>query len=303
MKFDVIIIGGGPAGITAAIYLAREGKNVAVFEKNMFGGQIVNSPSVKNIPGFISVKGSQFANELTEQALVCGANLFWGEEVLSAERMGGSFLVKTSENEHMSDFIIIATGTKHRRLGLSNEEDLIGNGVHFCATCDGDFYRSKTVAVIGGGNSAFVEAQLLAGICKKVTIYQNLDHFTAEKMLSDSVLSMTNVNTVLSAGNFSYVTENGILTGISYTDGTGTQKTDPVDGIFLAIGLEPDDPDRFENIIDVNDAGYFVNTNYARYNGVYAVGDCKDKTLRQVVTACADGANAAYEICHLHKRS
>ena len=193
--YDIIIVGGGPAGLTAAIYGLRNGKSVFVIERSVFGGQIVNSPKVENIPGFDSISGDDFADRLLDQAMGQGAQVTL-EYVTSVEKSGDTFIVLTEEGgNYEGKSVIIATGTTHRTLGLEGEEELIGNGISFCAVCDGDFYRDKNVVMIGGGNSAFVESSLLVDIVSHLTILQDMPYFTADRKLQDQVLARDNVET------------------------------------------------------------------------------------------------------------
>ena len=178
--YDIVVIGGGPAGLTAAVYGCRMGKSVLLVEKEVFGGQIVNTPKVENIPGFSSISGEEFADRYLDQAMGQGCEVAL-EKVTCVEKNGTGFLVKTAEGtEYSARSVILATGTTHRMLGLDGEEDLIGNGIHFCAVCDGDFYTGKDVVVIGGGNSAFVEANILAQTARRLIMLQDLPQFTAE---------------------------------------------------------------------------------------------------------------------------
>ena len=188
--YDMIVVGGGPAGLTAAIYALRAGKTVLVIEKNGFGGQIAFSPKVENIPGTKVISGAQFAEDLTEQTMALGADVEL-EKVVKVEKTDGIFTVTTEEaGAYQGKAVILAVGVKHRTLGLPGEEELIGNGISFCAVCDGAFYAGQEVAMIGGGNSALQEALLLAEVCKKVTVVQNLADFTGEKKLADALLDM-----------------------------------------------------------------------------------------------------------------
>ncbi len=291
--FDMIIIGGGPAGLTAAVYGRRNGRSVLVIEKSVFGGQIVNTPNVENIPGFASIGGDEFADKLLDQAIGQGAEVAL-ESVSSAETANDGFLVKTEEgSEYEGRTLILATGTTHRVLGLYGEEELIGNGIHFCAVCDGDLYRDKNVVVIGGGNSAFVEANTLVNIAGKLTILQDLPMFTADAKSQETLFAHHNVETHLSSKVTGYVTEGGKLTGVTYIE-NGRSQTVPCDGVFLAVGLIPNN-DPFANLVSLDSRGYFAadETGITMTEGVFVAGDCRTKALRQVATACSDGANAA----------
>jgi len=250
---DIIIIGGGPAGLTAAVYGLRNGKSVLVIEKSVFGGQITNSPKVENIPGFESISGDAAEGRT----------------------------------------LILATGTKHRLLGLPGEEDLVGDGISFCAVCDGDFYRDKTVVMIGGGNSAFVEANLLVEIVDKLIMLQDLPFFTAEQKMQDQLFSHDNVETHVSTKILAYEVEDGQLKGVRYEEG-GEEKTAYCDGVFLAVGLVPDNG-AFTNVAELDGQGYFNSGESCETStpGIFVAGDCRTKSLRQVATACGDGAIAA----------
>ncbi|MBE7051261.1 MAG: FAD-dependent oxidoreductase [Ruminococcaceae bacterium] len=294
--YDIIIIGGGPAGLTAAIYALRANKKVLVLEKGTFGGQITSSPKVENIPGFVSVTGNEFAEKLIEQAMNLGADVECCE-ALSIED-GDIKTVKTDEGDFSAKAIIIATGTKHRLLGIDGEEDFIGNGISFCAVCDGAFYEGKTVAVIGGGNSALQEAILLSDTCKKVYVVQNLDHLTGEKKLADQLYSKDNVEIITNATVKSLIADSE-LKGITITNQTNGEDTSiDVDGVFVAIGLIPQN-EPFASCVNLNDWGYVDSDETCKTNldGIFVAGDCRSKRIRQVATAASDGAIAALAAC------
>ncbi len=294
MVYDIIIIGGGPAGLTAAVYARRANKSVLVMEKGTFGGQITSSPKVENIPGFISVSGNEFAEKLLEQAMELGAEVEC-IEVLSVED-GDVKKVITDEGEFFARAIIIATGTKHRLLGLNREEDFIGDGISFCAVCDGAFYEGKTVAVIGGGNSALQEALLLAKLCKKVYLVQNLDYFTGEEKLIEEMQVADNISTITGTV-VSELIGDDVLTGIRIKTGEEFKNLD-IDGMFIAVGLIPQN-EIFSSIVKLNDYGY-VDSDEAcltTAQGVFVAGDCRSKRIRQVATAVSDGAVAALAAC------
>lgn len=292
--YDIIIIGAGPAGLTAAVYAKRAGKNVLVIEKGTFGGQITYSPRVENIPGFISLTGNEFAEKLVEQALNLGAEIECAE-VLEIKN-GSVKTVVTDSGEFEGKTVIIATGAKHRMLGVEGEEKFVGEGISFCAVCDGAFYEGKDVAVIGGGNSALQEAILLSETSKKVYLVQNLDFITGEKTLYDKLLEKNNVEVVLGATVDSFVGDN-TLTGIVINTGDGKKALD-VDGIFVAIGLVPQN-EAFANIIDLDERGYaaFGEDCITNAEGIFVAGDCRQKKIRQVATAASDGAVAALAAC------
>ena len=288
--YDIIVIGGGPAGLTAAIYALRADKKVLVIEKETFGGQITFSPKVENIPGFVSLSGNEFAEKLVEQALEQGAEVE-SLEVLSVED-GEIKKVITDDGVFEAKAVIVATGAKHRVLGLENEENFIGEGISFCAVCDGAFYKDLTVAVVGGGNSALQEALLLSKLCKKVYIVQNLDFLTGEKKLAEQVYETENIEVLLGNVVSAYVGEES-LKGIVIKSAT-EEKELLVDGVFLAVGLAPQN-EPFKNFIELDNRGYAVadESCLTKTKGIFVAGDCRTKTVRQVATAAADGAIAA----------
>ena len=297
---DIIIVGGGPAGLTAAIYALRAGKTVLVIEKGGFGGQIAFSPKVENIPGTKVISGAEFADNLTDQAMALGADVEL-EKVISVEKQEGKFLVSTEEGStYEAGAVILALGVKHRMLGLPGEEELVGNGISFCAVCDGAFYAGQHAAMIGGGNSAMQEALLLSEVCKKVTIVQNLADFTGEKKLAQALLEKDNVEVLFSTVVNAYRQENGQLTGLQLrSEITGEMTELAVDGAFLAVGLMPEN-EPFAEHAKLNDWGYFDSAEdcTTATAGLFVAGDCRSKRIRQVVTASADGAIAAMAACH-----
>ena len=295
--YDIIVVGGGPAGLTAAIYGLRAGKSVLVIEKNGFGGQIAYSPKVENIPGTILISGAEFADKLTEQAMNLGADVEL-ENVIRVEN-GQIKRVYTEEgNCFEAKAVILAVGVKHRMLGLPGEEELVGNGISFCAVCDGAFYAGQDVAMIGGGNSALQEALLLSEVCRKVTVVQNLAFFTGEKKLADALTAKDNVDVIFSAVVTEYLSENGSLTGLRIRSESGEEQVLKLDGAFLAVGLVPEN-DAFASLAELNDWGYFASGEdcTTQTPGVFVAGDCRSKSIRQVTTAAGDGAVAAMAAC------
>ncbi len=294
--YDIIIIGGGPAGLTAALYARRANKSVLILEKGAFGGQITFSPKVENIPGFLSLSGNEFADHLVEQVLEQGAEV----EVCEALeiRDGTPKTVVTDSGEFQGRAVIIATGARHRLLGLEREKDFIGDGISFCAVCDGAFYQGKTVAVIGGGNSALQEAILLSEQCKKVFVVQNLDTLTGEQKLRDILAARPNVEIILGTVVDSILGESA-LSGIrikKVADNTLSDLT--VDGMFVAIGLIPQN-EPFANVVKLNSYGYADTDESCTTTtpGIFVAGDCRSKKIRQVTTAASDGAIAALAAC------
>ena len=294
--YDLIVIGGGPAGLTAALYARRANKTVLVIEKGSFGGQITYSPKVENIPGFTEITGNEFGEKMVEQVLAQEADVECAEVL---EIKDGVYkTVVTDSGDFTAKAIVIATGAKHRLLGLPGEEKFIGEGISFCAVCDGAFYEGKEVAVIGGGNSALQEAILLADLAKKVTVVQNLDFLTGEKKLQDKLATKSNVEVILGTVVDGFIGGDS-LEGIRIRkEADGTVSDLLVDGVFVAIGLVPQN-EVFAGLVPLDGRGYIISGEdcLTETAGVFAAGDCRTKAIRQVTTAVADGAVAALAAC------
>ena len=293
--YDIIVIGGGPAGLTAAIYARRANKSVLVIEKGSFGGQITFSPKVENIPGFSEVTGNEFAEKLVEQALGLDAEVECAE-VLEIKQ-GDVKTVVTDSGEFEAKTVIVATGAKHRMLGLPREEEFVGEGISFCAVCDGAFYAGRDVAVIGGGNSALQEAILLADLANKVYVVQNLDFLTGEQKLQEKLSAKENVEIIL-GHTVKGIIGDTTLTGITIADSNDNEKQLDIDGMFVAIGLIPQN-EAFDGVINLDERGYVTSDENCLTNadGIFVAGDCRSKKIRQVATAAADGAVAALAAC------
>lgn len=296
---DVIVIGGGPAGMTAALYALRNGKSVLILEKHGFGGQITYSPKVENWPGTAQMSGNEFADALLDQVMAQGAEVDLAE-VLRVEDRGNTKAVFTDDGKtHEAKALVIATGVKHRMLGLPGENELVGEGISFCAVCDGDFYTGKTVCVAGGGNSALQEAILLSGKCAKVIMLQDLPEFTGEKKLQEILFARDNVEKRTGVKITALETEGGELKGVSIEPREGGEKeTVACDGLFVAIGLIPENG-AFEELAQLNSYGYFDSDEQCttKTPGVFVAGDCRSKSVRQLTTAAGDGATAALAAC------
>lgn len=295
--YDMIVVGGGPAGMTAALYALRNGKSALVIEKNGFGGQITHSPKVENYPGTLQMSGNEFADKMLEQILAQGAEIEI-ETVTGVEDHGDYKTVITQEgNAFQGKTVVLATGVKHRMLGLPGENELVGEGISFCAVCDGDFYTGKKVCVAGGGNSALQEAILLAEKCSEVIILQDLPRCTGEQKLQDVLLKKSNVQIKTGVRITGLRQEKGALTGV-VTEKDGRETVEPCDGLFVAIGLIPEN-EPFAALADLNAWGYFASGEDCgtRTPGVYVAGDCRSKSVRQLATAIADGACAALAAC------
>lgn len=294
---DIVIIGAGPAGLTAALYALRADKTVLILEKGTFGGQITYSPQIENYPGFAQMSGNEFADKLVDQVISQGAELEM-ETVTEIRDNGATKTVVTEDGEHEAKAVIIATGVKHRQTGLAGENELVGAGISYCAVCDGAFFKGQTVAVLGGGNSALQEAVLLSEGCKKVYVIQNLDYFTGEAKLVEKLKEKDNVEfimgTVISALHGE--TELKALTLKKETDSTESELA--VDGLFVAIGLIPQN-DAFAEIAGLNEYGYIDSGEdcLTATQGVFVAGDCRSKKIRQITTATADGSVAALAAC------
>ena len=296
---DIVIIGGGPAGMTAALYALRNGKSALVLEKGGFGGQIAYSPKVQNFPGTLSMSGNEFADRMLEQILAQGAEV----EVETVTEIRDEGAIKRVVTEDGGKFdakaVIIATGVKHRMLGLEGENELVGDGISFCAVCDGEYYRDQTVAVAGGGNSALQEATLLADVCREVIMVQDLDCFTGEEKLSAALFARPNVRAITGTKIEELIIDEGALKGLRLRNkNTDEQNELSCDGLFVAIGLIPENS-AFSSLVPLDRQGYIdigENCETGRA-GIFAAGDCRKKHLRQLTTAAADGAVAAIAAC------
>ena len=296
--YDIIVVGAGPAGFTAAIYGCRADKKVLILEKETFGGQITMSPHVENYPGYAHMSGSQFGELLLEQATALGADIDMGE-VDGIEKKGNRWYVHTAEGSaYVSRTVIIATGSRHRPLGVEREEEFVGKGISYCAVCDGAFYAGREVAVIGGGNSALVEAVMLSDLCKKVTVVQNLGFLTGEKRLVQKLEAKDNV-TVICNTVVEGLEGEGLLSALHLKNTeTGDATRLAVDGVFVCIGQIPEN-DAFKNLVAIDERGYIVSDEdcFTPDPAIFVAGDCRTKKVRQVTTATADGAVAAISAC------
>jgi len=294
--FDLIIIGGGMAGMTSAIYALRENKKVLVLEKESIGGQITQSPKVQNYPSFAEISGSELADKTFDQMLALGAE-FEVEDVQKIEKEGKLFKVTTDYNTYQAKAIVLATGMKHRTLGLAGEENLVGRGVYYCAICDGPFFAGQEVAVIGGGNSALQYAIMLSGYCSKVNVFVRSANFVGEQALIEKVKNTPNIEVTYQASSIALNGEDA-LESITFKRADGSMFEHRTKAVFVAVGQVPNNK-MFENLVVLDKYGYIITDENGKTScdGVYAAGDCRVKAIRQVATAVGDGATAATFAC------
>lgn len=287
--YDTIIIGGGPAGLTAGLYLARAGYKTLILEKESIGGQIASTPKIENYPGLPGISGAEFASNLYDQVIAFGGEIDI-DSVIEVED-GQVKTVKTEEKTYETKSIIIATGASHKRLNLEREEGYLGGGIHFCATCDGPFYKDKVVAVIGGANTAVTDSIFLSKLCKKVYLIYRKSSLRCEQTLEQELKSKENIEILY---NTEVINLNGSdeLTSIEIIT-ENERKTLPIDGIFLAIGMSPANELALKEMtLDGN--GYFHAENtHTNCSGIFVAGDCRSKKVRQLTTATSDGTIAA----------
>ena len=291
MIYDAIIIGAGPAGMSAALYLLRDGKKVLILEKETIGGSIASTPLIENYPGVKAVSGSELTDIMFDQIDELGVE-FELEKVTNINVLEDDIKeVITEDNKYLGKVLIIASGSAYRTLNLPNEDKLIGHGIHFCVACDGAFYKEKDVAIIGGGNSAVINAYSMSKIAKKVYILQKMDKLTCEKDLINKIESTDNVEIMYNVDVLEYLGEDE-LTGLSIKV-DGKKKKLKVDGVFLNIGLIPQN--KFANdVIDLDERDYVISTNTeTKVPGLYVIGDSRTKKYSQVTIATADGTIAA----------
>jgi thioredoxin reductase (NADPH) len=290
MIYDTIIIGAGPAGLTAGIYAARAGFSALVFEKLYPGGQIAKTDTVENYPGINTITGVELAMQLANHADEAGAKIE-SAEILKIEMVGDVKKVYTENDIYEAKTLILATGANPRKLGLESELRLAGRGVSYCATCDGNFFRGKEVAVIGGGDSAVEEALYLSNLASKVYIVHRRDEFRAKQFLVDKVTTKENIEVIWDS-NLLEVTGESMVDGIKVKNKkTEEERLVPLSGVFIAVGIIPES-DFVKDLIKVSDDGYVLIDDQLQTNipGVFAAGDVRKKLLRQIVTATSDGA-------------
>ncbi len=291
---DIIIVGAGPAGLTAAIYARRASKSVLVLEAMSYGGQIINTPHIENYPVAAHISGFDFATKVYEQAKALGAE-FKFEKAVEIRDNGDTKTVVTAKNAYEAKAVIIATGSENRKLGVEGEDKLVGRGVSYCATCDGAFFRNKKVAVVGGGNTALEDALYLADIAETVYLIHRRDQFRGEDSTVEKLRQRANVQFVYNS-QVTRLNADKRLQSIEVTDKQGNVTTLEVSGLFVAVGRIPENQN-FASVVELDGAGYALAAENCRTKtpGVFVAGDNRVKEVRQLVTATADGAVAATE--------
>ena len=287
--YDIIIVGGGPAGLTASLYAARANKKVLVLEAKAPGGQIVNAHMVSNYPGIENISGADYAMNLYNQVINLGVEVKF-ETVLSINEEKE---VTTNLNKYKAKAIILATGAENRKLRIENEENLVGKGVSYCATCDGNFYKNKIVAVVGGGNTALEDTAYLSNIATKVYLIHRRDSFRGEEKTANEIKNKENVEIIYNS-NVIKINGSNKLESIIVKDNNDNENTIEIDGLFIAVGQEPKNI-IFKDVIDIDEKGYIETKDGVHTNkkGIYVAGDARDKVLKQLTTAVSDGSIAA----------
>lgn len=296
--YDIIIVGAGPAGLTSALYARRAGKTVLLIEKESFGGQIVLSPLVENYPMSEPASGMGLVDKLVSLVMSLGAEVEVDTVVAVKKNDDGTIAVKTEYSDFTARALIIATGLKHKRLGVENEERFIGNGISFCALCDGNFYKNRAVAVIGGGNTAVQDAIYLSKICSRVYLIHRRDRFRAEQHVVDGLAACESVEQVMNSRVIAINGDKHIESITVMNTESNGERVLEVSGIFAAVGQEPSNQ-AFGDLVELDSAGFVVagESCTTREPNVFVAGDCRTKTVRQLVTAGADGGVAAIAAC------
>lgn len=292
MIYDILIIGSGPAGVTASIYAARANKKVLVFEKEAFGGLITHSPKIENYPGFNSISGLDLADKFIAQAMDLGVN-FEFDNILEVKKEDNNFILIGENNTYTGRSVILATGSKHRMLNLPNEETLTGHGISYCAVCDGPFFINEDVVIVGGGNSAQQEAILLAGYCKRVTMIQNLEKLTGEASGIELINKTENITVLYNKKVIELIGTEKLEAIVIEDTKTLEKEVIKTNGLFVAIGhMANNEP--FKNICSLDENGFIISEECkTMVDGLYVAGDCRQKNIRQISTAIADGTLAA----------
>ena len=297
--YDSIIVGAGAAGLTASIYIQRDRFNSLILEKKNIGGNAFLTEKIENYPGFTNISGPELMLKMADQAKTYGAKIETGVEVRAIQKNGNIFSISTNMGEYQSKTVVLALGSTYRKLGIPNEEDLIGAGIHFCATCDGAFYRDKEIIVVGGGNSALEEGIFLASFCKKVTIVSRENQFSASETYIEKLPSIKNIETHMNKESLAFIKdENGNFKGLKIKDkSSGKEEELYADGSFIFIGLIPN-TNSIKDLIQLNERG-FVSTSglgETSVEGIFAAGDCREGAIAQVAAATGEGVLASYGV-------
>jgi len=297
--FDTIIIGGGAAGLTTSIYAQRDRFDTLILEKSTIGGNAFLTEKIENYPGFQSISGPKLMEKMEEQATTYGAVIKTGEEVVAIEKQEGLFSIETKSTTYLGKTVVLSTGSTYRKIGIPNEEELIGSGIHFCATCDGAFYRDKDIIVVGGGNSALEEGIFLAGFCKSVKIVHRSEKFSASETYVEKLKTIDNISTYMNKTSVEFIpNENGLFEGLHIKDNeTGEESVVKADGTFIFIGLIPNTKS-FKGIVNLDKSGFIQTTGLAQtsIDGIFAAGDCREGAIAQVAAATGEGVLASYGI-------
>ena len=297
--FDTIIIGGGAAGLTTSIYAQRDRFDTLILEKSTIGGNAFLTEKIENYPGFTSISGPKLMEKMEEQATTYGAVIKTGEEVVAIEKRDGLFSIQTKSTTYLGKTVVLSTGSTYRKIGIPNEEELIGSGIHFCATCDGAFYRDKDIIVVGGGNSALEEGIFLAGFCKSVKIVHRSEEFSASETYVEKLKTISNISTYMNKTSLEFIpNENGLFEGLQIKDNkTGEESVVKADGTFIFIGLIPN-TQSFKDVVNLDNSGFIQTTGLAQtsIDGIFAAGDCREGAIAQVAAATGEGVLASYGI-------
>jgi thioredoxin reductase (NADPH) len=297
--FDTIIIGGGAAGLTTSIYAQRDRFDTLILEKSTIGGNAFLTEKIENYPGFQSISGPKLMEKMEEQAKTYGAVIKTGEEVLDIEKKGNMFEIKTKSTTYFGKTVVLSTGSTYRKLGIPNEEELIGSGIHFCATCDGAFYRDKDIIIVGGGNSALEEGIFLAGFCKSVKIVHRSEKFSASETYVEKLNTIENISTYMNKTSLEFIAnEKGLFEGLKVKDNnTNESSVIKADGTFIFIGLIPNTKP-FKGIVNLDSHAFIQTTGLAEtsVSGIFAAGDCREGAIAQVAAATGEGVLASYGI-------
>ncbi|QXP71285.1 FAD-dependent oxidoreductase [Polaribacter sp. R2A056_3_33] len=297
--FDTIIIGGGAAGLTTSIYAQRDRFDTLILEKSTIGGNAFLTEKIENYPGFTSISGPKLMEKMEDQAKTYGAIIKTGEEVVGIEKKDNLFSIETKGTTYLGKSVVLSTGSTYRKLGIPNEEELIGSGIHFCATCDGAFYRDKDIIVIGGGNSALEEGIFLAGFCKSVKIVHRSENFSASETYVEKLASIDNISTYMNKTSLEFISdEKELFKALKVKDNdTNEESLLEADGVFIFIGLIPN-TQSFKGIVDLDKRGFIQTTALAQtsVDGIFAAGDCREGAIAQVAAATGEGVLASYGI-------